>query len=67
MSNQVSPSPKIAISAMKWLLCAQRPLKTEEFIAAVSINSELEDILDQDQLVDICCNMMVFDLVQQVF
>jgi hypothetical protein len=52
----------IAENAMKWLLCAQRPLKSPEFIAAVSVDSEGQHIpLEVSQLLDMCCNMVVLD------
>jgi ankyrin repeat protein len=57
-----STSRFLVETAMKWLLCAQRPLKPLEFIAAVSINSEGQCIpLTVPQLLDMCCNMVVLD------
>jgi hypothetical protein len=53
---------------MKWLLCAQRPLNTAEFIAAISITSSGEHIpLKIPELLDMCCNMVVLDEEIDIF
>jgi hypothetical protein len=68
ISNPHDPNSEIAVSTMKWLLCSKSPLKTKEFIAAVTIHFEEQDTpLGQDQLLDICCNMFVLDSEYGVF
>jgi ankyrin repeat domain-containing protein 50 len=44
VKGAASISRSVAESAVKWLLCAQRPLKPLEFIAAISIDSNGQDI-----------------------
>lgn len=43
ISNPHDPNSEIAVSTMKWLLCSKRPLKTKEFITAVTVHSEEQD------------------------
>ena len=53
---------------MKWLLCAQRPLKTAEFVAAVGVYShDRSPTLREAEVLSICCNLVVLDSQQNVF
>ena len=68
IKGAASTSQSVAESALKWLLCAQRPLKTLEFIAAVSIDPEGQYTpLTVPQLLDMCCNMVVLDKGLDIF
>src|SRR5947209_19882078 len=61
-------SRQIAERVMKWLLCSQRPLKSREFIAAVSVDSEGRyTSLSITNLLHMCCNMVVLDEELDVF
>ena len=68
ISHSGPKSRPIAEKALKWLLCAQRPLQTPEFIAAVSVDSEGDCIrLSNSDLLNMCCNMVVLDAELNVF
>ncbi|MCJ1360834.1 MAG: hypothetical protein MMC33_010843, partial [Icmadophila ericetorum] len=59
-------SQVIAERALKWLLCAQRPLKSLEFIAAVDLHGQYPK-KSSDILLDMCCNLVVLDVELDVF
>ncbi|MCJ1352386.1 MAG: hypothetical protein MMC33_002370, partial [Icmadophila ericetorum] len=59
-------SQVIAERALKWLLCAQRPLKSLEFIAAVDLHGQ-HSKKSNDILLDMCCNLVVLDVELDVF
>lgn len=60
--NAGETSRKIADRALKWLLCSKRRLSPSELIAAVTINTSGEYIpLNQRELLDTCCNLLVLD------
>lgn len=68
ISNSEDPNPVIAMRAMKWLLCARRPLTTAEFIAAITIGSEGGSLpLSKAEVLSICCNMVALDVELEVF
>ncbi|KAF1966557.1 ankyrin [Bimuria novae-zelandiae CBS 107.79] len=51
-------------NALYWLLCARRTLKTEEFLCAISIDSESGrsvKVASKDLVLKICNNFIVFD------
>ncbi len=52
---------------MKWLLCAQRPLKFLEFCDAVVLNNALPENLTKEHVLDLCHNFVVFDDSLEVF
>ena len=63
-----SQSWLIANSALKWLLSAQRPLHTADFITAVAVDSNGQAIpLSKTQLLHICCNLVVVDAELDLF
>jgi ankyrin repeat protein len=68
ISNSGSASRTIAGKVLRWLICAQRPLKSQELIAAVSVDSQ-GAILGKsiEDLLDMCCNLVVLDLEMDVF
>lgn len=68
ISNAGETSRTVAERVMKWLICAQRPLKIQELYAAVSLDSEGKYLVPAiDDLLDACCNMVVPDSELEVF
>jgi len=68
ISNSEDPNPAIAMKAMKWLLCARRPLSIAEFIAVITIDSGGDCLpLSNAEVLSICCNMVVLDVELEVF
>ena len=68
ISIQEEPNPDIAQATLKWLSCARRQLTSEEFLSAVNIGSQGQHFnLSNYTLLDICCNLIVYDSVQNVF
>ncbi|MCJ1382729.1 hypothetical protein MMC17_005842, partial [Xylographa soralifera] len=59
-------SQVIAKKAFKWLLCAQRPLESLEFIAAVDLHGQ-HSKKSNDILLDMCCNLVVLDVELDIF
>ncbi|MCJ1395393.1 hypothetical protein MMC18_008277 [Xylographa bjoerkii] len=54
----------IGVRAIKWLLCALRPLSTNELLAAISVDSEgrcEQSALSVNGLLGVCCNLVVVD------
>jgi ankyrin repeat protein len=69
MYSQLGPeSQQIMKRVLKWLLCAQRQLSTDELLAAVSIKSskEFTRVSKQDVL-DMCYNFVVLDNEMDIF
>ncbi|KAI9764645.1 MAG: hypothetical protein M1840_008142 [Geoglossum simile] len=53
---------KIANTALKWLLCAQKPLSTSDFIRVVCFDvSGKEEPITARSLLDLCGNLLVVD------
>ncbi|KAG9198591.1 hypothetical protein G6514_009833 [Epicoccum nigrum] len=51
-------------NVLRWLLCARKRLKTEEFLAVVSVNpsdTADSDPIAQEDVLEICNNFVVFD------
>jgi len=68
ISIQEQPNPMIALTALKWLLCAQWQLTAETFLAAVGVDPKGELIkLSIETLLDICCNLVIYDSFSRVF
>lgn len=62
VKNTGKVSREIANKAIKWLLCSTRRLISSESIAAVSTCSCEETIIvSENQLLDICCNLIVLN------
>ncbi|KAL9043407.1 MAG: hypothetical protein Q9214_003406, partial [Letrouitia sp. 1 TL-2023] len=59
---------QVTRNAFTWLLCAQRVLSSAEYLAAISImaNGALSQI-SKDQILDMCCNLIVFDAELDTF
>ena len=54
--------------SLKWLLCQARELSEAEFLAAVSIGTELESVnLTKRKVLFICGNLVIFDHELKVF
>lgn len=55
-------------NTFKWLLCMHESHKPSEFIAAIAQNLSLAPtILGKDELLDLCCNLVVLDLTLDIF
>ena len=54
-------------SIMKWLLCAQRPMKSSVFCTAVVFNSVAMEEITTEKVLDLCHNFVVFDDSLDVF
>ena len=52
---------------MKWLLCAQRQMKSSEFCTAVAMNTVPAEELTNEHVLDLCHNFVVFDDGLDVF
>lgn len=52
---------------MKWLLCAQRQMKSSEFCIAVAMNTVPAEELTKEHVLDLCHNFVVFDDGLDVF
>ena len=57
----------IISNVMKWLLCAQRPMKSSEFCTAVVLKTAPMEDLTKEQILDLCHNFVVFDDNLDVF
>ena len=64
-----SEGRSIAENALKWLLCAQRPLSTSEFLSAVSSHSiaESSQLISSEEILGLCCNLVVLDTELDTF
>ena len=52
---------------MKWLLCAQRRMKSSEFCTAIATDTGLTEELTKEHVLDLCYNFVVFDDGLEVF
>jgi ankyrin repeat protein len=61
--ERAAPSSRhIATTTLRWLLCAQRPMSTQEIIGAISVDHEAKvTSLTAEQIVATCRNMVVHD------
>ncbi|KAH0536664.1 hypothetical protein FGG08_006490 [Glutinoglossum americanum] len=68
ISNLGPSSRTIAERSLKWILCSQRRLSVSEFLAAISTDSEgtLTEVRKENVL-RICCNLIVLDLELDIF
>ena len=57
----------IISNTLKWLLCAQRPMKSSEFCTAVVWKSVPAEELTKEKVLDLCHNFVVFDDSLDVF
>ena len=55
-------------NVLSWLLCAQEILKLDDFLTAVSVTPRKQsDQVSKDQILDICCNLVIFDSTLDTF
>ncbi len=52
---------------MKWLLCAQRQMKSSEFCTAVAMNTVPAEEITNEHVLDLCHNFVIFDDGLDVF
>ena len=65
---QAEADRKITRSALSWLLCAQRTMSSSEFLAMLSMTPRGDFSQPSvDQVLDMCCNMVVFDATLDTF
>ena len=65
-SKRSKRAAALARKALSWMLCAQRPLKSEELIAAISVDSDWHhSALSKDDILSICSNMVVLDVLDE--
>ncbi|VUC25174.1 unnamed protein product [Clonostachys rosea] len=58
----------LAKNSLSWLLCSHAQLASEAFLAAVSTSKDGEsEAISRDQLLDLCCNLVIFDEALDVF
>jgi hypothetical protein len=59
---------QITKTALSWLLCTQRRLNSTEFLAAISMTPRRRfGQVTKEQVLDLCCNMVVFDSTLDTF
>ncbi|KAF4458312.1 hypothetical protein FALBO_14955 [Fusarium albosuccineum] len=59
---------QFAQSALSWLLCAREQLRSDVFLTAVSTTKkQTAHAISKDQLLQLCCNLIVFDSTVDVF
>jgi hypothetical protein len=57
-----------AMSAFRWLLYVRRRLDQAEFLAAVSTQvGSSTTLLSLEQVLDLCCNLVIFDITLNTF
>jgi hypothetical protein len=58
-----------ALSAFRWLLYVRRRLDQAEFLAAVStqVVGSSTTLLSLEQVLDLCCNLVIFDITLNTF
>jgi len=55
-------SMPLAKKALKWLLCAQQPLCSDEFLKALSADLDVSNVkITVENLLNICCNLVKHD------
>jgi hypothetical protein len=55
-------SMPLAKNALKWLLCAQQPLGSDEFLKALSADLDISNVkITVENLLNICCNLLKYD------
>ena len=62
LESSGSTSWSKAIAVLKWLLCARRPLGRSAMLEALSLDEDGDwDILTEEQVLEICCDLVVAD------
>ena len=60
-------STPLAVKALKWLFSQQQNLSATEFIKALTIGSNEDEISSVDEVLRICCNFIKYDTELDVF
>ncbi|KAM6514315.1 hypothetical protein FALCPG4_015465 [Fusarium falciforme] len=59
---------QLAQNALSWLLCAREQLWSDVFLAAVSVTKDgSASAISKDQLLQLCCNLVIFDSAVDAF
>ncbi|RDW58400.1 hypothetical protein BP5796_12330 [Coleophoma crateriformis] len=59
---------QVTINVLSWLLCAQQPLKSAEFLAVVSASPRRQFAqLTKEHVLKMCSNMVIFDATLDAF
>lgn len=68
ISLQEQPNPTMALTAPRWLICAQNRMTAKVLLDAVHSGSAGEALdLSIETLVDICCNFIIYDRFSRIF
>ena len=67
IESQGEVGRSIISNTLKWLLCAQRPMKTSEFCTAVAWKIVPAEELTKKKVLDLCHSFVVFDDSLDVF
>jgi hypothetical protein len=52
----------LAKKALRWLLCTQQPLRSDEFLKALSADLDISNMtITVENLLNICCNLVKYD------
>ncbi|KAL9609314.1 MAG: hypothetical protein Q9167_005901 [Letrouitia subvulpina] len=65
ITNSAGNSRVLAKNVINWLLCAQRPLSSAQLTNAASMHLNKPAL--NDQILDVCCNLVVFDSDSDTF
>lgn len=68
MVHNYEAGQKLILNTFRWLMCMQRELKSGNFLAAISQQvSKVPQTLTRDQLLDLCCNFVIYDEGLDIF
>ena len=68
LAHENGAGQKLIRDTFRWLICAQREIKSGHFLAAISLHvSKVPETLRRDQLLDLCCNSVVYDEDLDIF
>ena len=68
LAHKNGAGQKLIRDTFRWLICAQREIKSGQFLAAISLHvSKVPETLRRDQLLDLCCNFVVYDEDLDIF
>lgn len=63
MNTQQPEDRRIAARTLKWVLCSQRPLRTDELVEAASMDLEgnVDEEVDGSYILEVCSNLIIAD------
>ncbi|KAF4620181.1 hypothetical protein G7Y89_g14641 [Cudoniella acicularis] len=67
IAQSEEPTPKLAQRIMKWLLCAQEAPNSETFIFAICYDMPGSSTLTLQDILSICCNLVIYDDILKRF